>query len=110
MELMGVDLQVDPYFVESEGEDDGLFGDAAVAADSLAAAKAEGVDALDAAEDAESETVEARFLPGPPEATQSQAEDHRASGQIPFRSWCTECVLTRRAGEQHRRRQDKQGT
>ena len=77
-ELMGVDLQVDPYFVESEG--------------------------------AESETVEARFLPGPPEATQSQAEDHRASGQIPFRSWCTECVLTRRTGEQHRRRQDKRGT
>ena len=35
---MGIDLQVDQYFVESEGdEDDGLFGDAAAAADALAA-------------------------------------------------------------------------
>ena len=29
VELMGVDLQTDPYLVESEMEDDGLFGDAA---------------------------------------------------------------------------------
>ena len=65
MELMGVDLQVDPYFVESEGEDDGLFGDAAAAAGSPAAAAAEGVDAPDAAEDAEAETAKVRFLPGP---------------------------------------------
>ena len=86
MELMGVDLQVDPYFVYSEGEDDGLFGDAAVAADNPAAAEAGGVDTLEAAENAEAETAEASFLLSPPEATQSQAEDHRASGHIPCRS------------------------
>ena len=27
VELMGMDFQVDPYFVEPEGEDDDLFGD-----------------------------------------------------------------------------------
>ena len=41
------------------------FGDTAAVADGLAAAAAEGVDALEAAEDAEAKTVEARFLPGP---------------------------------------------
>ena len=50
---------------------DGLLGDFAAAADSPAATAAEGVDAPDAAEDAEAETAEARFLPGPPEATES---------------------------------------
>ena len=50
---MGVDLQVEPYFVESEGEDDGPFSDAAAAADIPAAAEVEGVDELDAADDAE---------------------------------------------------------
>ena len=33
VELMGMDLQTDPYVVESEREDDGLFGDAAAADD-----------------------------------------------------------------------------
>ena len=69
-----------------------MFADAAAAADSLAAAAAEGVDAPDAAEDAEAEIAEARFLPGLPEATQAHAEDHCASGHIPFPSWCGDGV------------------
>ena len=104
---MGMDLQVDPYFVEPEGEDDDLFGDARTAVASTEAAAAEGNVEHGAAEDAEAETAEARFLPGPMEPIQSQAEDHRASGHIPFRNWCSVCVRARGTGEQHRRRRDR---
>ena len=101
---MGMDLQVDPYFVEPEEEDDDLFGDASTAVASMqAAACAE----PGAAENTETDTAEARFLPGPHEAIQSQAEDHRASGHVPFRSLCSECVRARGIGEQHRRRRDR---
>ena len=65
MELLGVYLQVDPYFVELEGEDDGLFGDAGIAVASTEVAAAESDVEPDAAEDTEAETAEYRFLPSP---------------------------------------------
>ena len=87
VELMGMDFQVDPYFVEPEGEDNDLFGNARDAAASAETAAAErDVDHRAAAADAETETAEARFLPGPMEPIQSQAEDHRASGHIRLRN------------------------
>ena len=90
VELMGMDLpQTDPYMVESEMEDDGLFGDAATANNRQAVSAPDGGDASDTADSPDAETAEARFLPGPQDPTQSQAEDHRASGHIPFRSWCS---------------------
>ena len=60
VELMGMDLQVDPYFVEPEGEDDDIFGDARTAVASTEAAAAENNVEHRAAEDAEAETAEAR--------------------------------------------------
>ena len=92
---MGMDPQVDPYFVEPEGGDGDLFGDARGAVASTEAAAAESNVEHKAAEDAETETAEARFLPGPMEPIQSQAEDHRASGHIPFRNWCSMRTLAR---------------
>ena len=108
VELMGMDLpQTDPYMVESEMEDDGLFGDAATANNRQAVSAPDGGDASDTADSPDAETAEARFLPGPQDPTQSQAEDHRASGHIPFRSWCSECVRARGTGEKHRKRKDR---
>ena len=104
---MGIDLQTDPYVVESEREDDGLFVDAAAADNRQAVSAPDGDSASDAADNPDAETAEARFLPGPQEPTQSQAEDHRASGHIPFRSWCSHCVRARGTGEQDSRRNDK---
>ena len=64
---MGMDLQVDSYFVESEGdEDDGLFGDATAVTDDPAAEVAESVGAPNAAVDAEAEIAEGGNLPSPP--------------------------------------------
>ena len=84
---MGMDLpQTDPYVVESEMEDDGLFGDAARADNRQAVSAPDGDDAFDVADSPDAETAEARFLHGPQEPTQSQAEDHRASGHIPVRT------------------------
>ena len=60
-----MDLQVDPYFVDPEGEDNDLFGDARGAVASTEAAAAESNVEHRAAEDAETETAEARFLPAP---------------------------------------------
>ena len=103
-----MDLQVVPYFVELEGEDNDLFGNARDAAASAETAAAESdVDHRAAAADAETETAEARFLPGPIEPIQSQAGDHRAAGHIPFRNWCSVCVRSRGTVEQHRRRRDR---
>ena len=107
VELMGMDLQTDPYAVESDGEDDGLFGDAAAADDHRAVSAPDGDDASDTADHPDAETAEASFLPGPHEPTQSQAEDHCPSGHIPVRSWCSDCVRARGAGEKHRRRKDR---
>ena len=49
-----------------------------------------------------------RMLPDPGEPTASQLEDHRASGHIPYRAWCRECVEGRGTGEQHRKRTGEQ--
>ena len=97
----------DPYVVESETEDDGLFGDAAASDNRRAASAPDGDSASDAADSPDAETAEACFLPGPRELTQSQAEDHRASGHIPLRSWCSECFRARGTGEKHSRRKDR---
>ena len=107
VELMEMDFQTDPYAVESERDDDGLFGDAAAADDHRAVSAPDGDDASDTADRPDAETAEASFLPGPHEPTQSQAEDHCASGHIPFRSWCSECVRARGTGEKHRKRKDR---
>ena len=69
VELMGMDLQTDPYAVESDGEDDGLFGDAAAADDHRAVSAPDGDDASDTADRPAAETAEASFLPGPHEPT-----------------------------------------
>ena len=55
-------------------------------------------------EDDDHEGADARILPDPGEPTPSQVEDHRASGHIPYRAWCRECVAGRGTGEQHRKR------
>ena len=102
-----MDLQADPYLAEPEEEADDLFGESGTAVAGVEAAAAEGSAELDAADNTETETAEARFLPGPHEPIQSQAEDHCASGHIPFRSWCSECVRARGICEQHRRRRDR---
>ena len=65
VELMGMDMQTDPYAVESEMEDDGLFGDAAAANNHPAASAPDGDDASDVADSPDAETAEARFLPSP---------------------------------------------
>ena len=51
--------------------------------------------------------AEARVLPDPGEPTESQREDHRACGHIPYRTWCRACVEGRSTGEQHRARSQK---
>ena len=43
-------------------------------------------------EEHDQEGAEARVLPDPGEPTDSQREDHRAKGHIPYRSWCRERV------------------
>jgi hypothetical protein len=48
-----------------------------------------------------------RILPDPGEPTAAEVEDHRASGHLPFRSWCHECVESRGTGEQHRTRKEQ---
>ena len=65
VELMGVNLQTDPYLIESEEEDDGLFGDAVAAADKRSASAIEEAGAPDAADNPNAETAETRFLPSP---------------------------------------------
>ena len=77
-ELMGMDLQTDPYAVESDGEDDGLFGGTAAADNHRAVSAPDGDDASDTADRPDAETAEASFVPRPHEPTQSQAEDHGA--------------------------------
>ena len=60
VELMGMDLpQTDPYMVESEMEDDGLFGDAATANNRQAVSAPDGGDASDTADSPDAETAEA---------------------------------------------------
>ena len=48
-----------------------------------------------------------RVLPTPGNPTSSQREDHSASGHLPYRAWCEECVAARATGEQHRRRTER---
>ena len=52
----------------------------------------------------EQDAVTSRILPDPGEPTDGQREEHRASGHIPYRSWCSDCVGARGTGEQHRTR------
>ncbi len=52
----------------------------------------------------EQDAVKSRILPDPGEPTDCQREEHRASGHIPYRSWCPDCVGARGTGEQHRTR------
>ena len=52
----------------------------------------------DSLEDDDHEGADARILPDPGEPTPSQVEDHRASGHIPYRAWCRECVEGRGTG------------
>ena len=52
----------------------------------------------------EQDAVMSRILPDPGEPTDGQREEHRASGHIPYRSWCSDCVGARGTGEQHRAR------
>ena len=112
MKLLGMDLTVDPYIVEED--DDDLFGDGGILGrgetdgDAIVCEPEEpaGVLGSDAEFEFE-EKIESRILPRPSEPTQSQEEDHRAEGHIPFRSWCSECVRARGTGEQHRGRRDR---
>ena len=94
---------------EAEGgsvtEADDLFGDERV----VAAPAGKGSEEPEADEGDEStgeghEEAQTRVLPDPGEPTASQVEDHRASGHIPYRSWCPECFSGRGTGEQHRKR------
>ena len=56
-------------------------------------------------EEAEVEVKETcRVLPTPGNPTGAQREEHRASGHIPYRTRCQECVASRATGELDRRR------
>ena len=55
------------------------------------------------------EGAHTRTLPDPGEPTESQKEDHRACGHIPYRTWCRACVEGRSTGEPHRARTGKRG-
>ena len=45
-----------------------------------------------------------RVLPDPGDPTESQKEDHRACGHIPYRTWCRAYVEGRSRGGPHRAR------
>ena len=47
------------------------------------------------------ECLPRRILPDPGQPTARQLEEHRIDN-IPYRSWCPECVAARATGEQHR--------
>ena len=93
VELLGMDLTVDPYLVESDGEVSGdSFGDALVAAKRLEGESTESCDLADETaaaaaavqtHDAEAEFGEGRILPSPVQPIQFHVEDHRAFGHIP---------------------------
>ena len=89
----GSDDQADDLFAETRVED-AVKGTGSVE---------QAEDELDV-QDGDCEGASARVLPDPGEPTASQMEDHRASGHIPYRSWCRECVEGRATGEQHRKR------
>ena len=90
-----MDLTVDPYLVESDGEVSGdSFGDALVAAKRLEGESTESCDLADEpaaaaaaaavqTHDAEAEFGEGRILPSPVQPIQFHVEDHRAFGHIP---------------------------
>ena len=48
-----------------------------------------------------------RVLPSPGNPTDAHREEHRASGHLPYRTWCEECVAARATGEPHRQRTGK---
>ena len=88
----------------SDAKSDDLFADETgvdVAKGSGSEEQAEGEPDI---QDDDCEGASKRVLPDPGEPTASQMEDHRASGHIPYRSWCRECVEGRATGEQHRKR------
>ena len=101
--VLGMDLTDDPYVVDGDTD---LYGSRSgeEVVEPLGETSADGTwfDAQLAEEDFAD--VKGRVLPSPSNPIQSQDGDHRAEGHIPFRSWCSECVRARRAGEQHRRR------
>ena len=113
VELLGVDVTIDPYLVESDAERNGdLFGDAIAAREQPEGESMESRElagepaAADETLDTQAELAEGRLLPGPAQPTQSQIEDHRAFGHIPYRTWCSECVRARGTGEKHSKRRD----
>ena len=66
-----------------------------------------GMEKITLSEDEETEVEvkeTCRVLPTPGDPTDAQREEHRASGHIPYRTWCEECVASRATGELHRRR------
>ena len=64
-------------------------------------------DAQDAAGGQDREGAATKTLPDPGDPTESQKEDHRACGHIPYRTWCRACVAGRSTGEPHRARTGK---
>ena len=112
LKLLGVDLTIDPYMVEEDDDDlfggGGAHGSGETDGDAIVCAPEEPAEAFGSDAEFEfEEKVESRVLPRPSEPTQSQEEDHRAEGHIPFRSWCSVCVRARGTGEQHRGRRDR---
>ena len=51
--------------------------------------------------EAEEETA-SKALSSPPQPTPQMIEDHRASGHLPFRSWCPACVRGRGKSVAHK--------
>ena len=51
-----------------------------------------------------------RVLPTLGNPTDAQREEHLASGHIPYRTWCEECVASRATGEPHRGRTGERTT
>ena len=86
-------------------DDQGLFGDAV--ADAEEVIDVEDETTAEAGQHRDQEGAQARILPDPGGPIESQREDHRACGHIPYRTWCRHCVEGRSTGEQHRARPGK---
>ena len=105
----GKDVSLDDLF----GEDPDAKAESPVEAEGNHDEAERGMEKITLSEDEETvvEVKETcRVLPTPGDPTDAQREEHRASGHIPYRTWCEECVASRATGELHRRRTGERTT
>ena len=105
----GKDVSLDDLF----GEDPDANAKSPVEAEGNHDEAELGMEKITLSEDEETEVEvkeTCRVLPTPGNPTDAQREEHRASGHIPYRKWCEECVASRATGEPHRRRTGERTT